>query len=125
MDRGRHSGCGGTTVTIDGELRAAVEAWVADDPDPVDRAELASLLDAALAGAAGRAGAPALSDAAARAGAPAVPGTGDAARQLADRFAGRLTFGTAGLRGQIGAGPNRMNRAVVRGATSAVAGWLL
>ncbi len=36
-----------------------------------------------------------------------------------------LTFGTAGLRGQIGAGLNRMNRAVVRAATSAVAGWLL
>jgi len=130
-------------VAIDGELRAAVEAWVADDPDPVDRAELTSLLHAALAEAttladataladapalgdgAAPADAPALSGAAAPVGAAALAGTGDAARQLADRFAGRLTFGTAGLRGQIGAGPNRMNRAVVRGATSAVAGWLL
>jgi phosphomannomutase len=43
---------------------------------------------------------------------------------LTDRFAGRLQFGTAGLRGQVGAGPNRMNRAVVRAATAALAGWL-
>ena len=43
---------------------------------------------------------------------------------LTDRFAGRLQFGTAGLRGQVGAGPNRMNRAVVRAATAALAEWL-
>ncbi len=50
----------------------------------------------------------------------------DGARaELRDRFAGRLEFGTAGLRGVIAAGPNRMNRAVVRAATAAVAGWLL
>ena len=48
----------------------------------------------------------------------------DAGEELRDRFAGRLTFGTAGLRGAMGAGPNRMNRAVVRAATAAVAGWL-
>jgi phosphomannomutase len=75
--------------------RAAVEAWIDDDPDERDRAELRGLLD-----------------------------SGDDA-ELADRFAGRLTFGTAGLRGAVGAGPNRMNRAVVRAATAAVAGWLL
>jgi phosphomannomutase len=40
------------------------------------------------------------------------------------RCAGRLQFGTAGLRGQVGAGPNRMNRAVVRAATAALAKWL-
>src|SRR5205823_5957065 len=39
-------------------------------------------------------------------------------------FADRLHFGTAGLRGVVAAGPNRMNRAVVRAATAAVAGWL-
>ena len=44
---------------------------------------------------------------------------------MTDRFAGRLEFGTAGLRGAVGAGPNRMNRAVVRGTTAALAGWLL
>ena len=44
---------------------------------------------------------------------------------MRDRFADRLHFGTAGLRGVVAAGPNRMNRAVVRAATAAVAGWLL
>jgi phosphomannomutase len=79
-----------------GGLRAAAEAWLADDPDERDRAELRGLLDGG-------------------------PG---AAAELADRFRGRLTFGTAGLRGVVGAGPNRMNRAVVRAATAALAGWL-
>ena len=45
--------------------------------------------------------------------------------ELRDRFADRLHFGTAGLRGVVAAGPNRMNRAVVRATTAAVAGWLL
>ena len=60
-------------------------AWAAADPDPAARAEIEALLAAA------------------------DPSTTD----LADRFAGELEFGTAGLRGVIGAGPNRMNRAVV------------
>ncbi len=81
-------------MTIEASLRATVEAWISADPDPRDQAELQALLDA-----------------------------GDAA-ELRDRFAGRLTFGTAGLRGAVAAGPNRMNRAVVRAATAAVAGWL-
>src|SRR5262249_58557403 len=51
-------------------------------------------------------------------------GNDEAGVELRDRSAGRLAFGTAGLRGAIGAGPNRMNRAVVRAATAAVAGWL-
>ena len=93
------------------ELRAAVEAWIADDPDPGDRAELQALLDQAFP--AGRL------PAGARAGAAA-----DALDELRDRFADRLHFGTAGLRGVVAAGPNRMNRAVVRAATAAVAGWL-
>jgi phosphomannomutase len=45
--------------------------------------------------------------------------------ELRDRFADRLHFGTAGLRGVVAAGPNRMNRAVVRATTAAVAAWLL
>src|SRR6516165_4778973 len=83
------------------ELRAAAEAWIADDPDPGDRAELQALFDRAFTGADAGAGA-----------------------ELRDRFADRLHFGTAGLRGVVAAGPNRMNRAVVRAATAAVAGWL-
>src|SRR5690242_16135806 len=83
------------------ELRGAVEAWIADDPDGGDRVELQELLDAADDGAA------------------------EAVAELRDRFADRLHFGTAGLRGVVAAGPNRMNRAVVRAATAAVADWLL
>src|SRR5580693_65853 len=100
-------------MTSEADLRTAVEAWIADDPDAGDRKELQALLDRAFAGAGGgvrRAG-----DA----------GAADATAELWDRFAGRLRFGTAGLRGAVAAGPNRMNRAVVRAATAAVAGWLL
>ena len=94
-------------MTGEAELRAAVEAWIADDPDPGDRAELQALLDRAFAAGGARAGADA-----------------GAVAELRDRFADRLHFGTAGLRGVVAAGPNRMNRAVVRAATAAVAGWL-
>jgi len=80
------------------DLRSRAEAWIADDPDERDRAELAGLL------------------------ADDSPG---AAAELADRFAGRLAFGTAGLRSAVGAGPNRMNRATVTAATAALASWLL
>ncbi|APR81007.1 Phosphomannomutase [Minicystis rosea] len=65
------------------------ERWLQHDPDPDTRAELVALLDRAKAG-----------DAAAIA-------------DLTDRFIGPLEFGTAGLRGLIGAGESRMNRAVV------------
>jgi phosphomannomutase len=91
-------------VTAEAEFRAVIEAWIADDPDAGDRAELNALVDRAVADADGAAGAEA---------------------ELRDRFAGRLRFGTAGLRGVVAAGPNRMNRAVVRAATAAVAGWLV
>jgi phosphomannomutase len=88
---------------IPADLRARVDAWIAQDPDPDDRAELRALLaDGDAAGARGQ----------------------TARAELTDRFAGRLEFGTAGLRGAVGGGPNRMNRAVVRAATAALAGWL-
>jgi phosphomannomutase len=84
-------------------LRSQVEAWIREDPDVGDQAELRALLVAGdQEGEPGR----------------------TAVAELTDRFAGRLQFGTAGLRGQVGAGPNRMNRAVVRAATAALAGWL-
>jgi len=95
-------------VTGEGELQAAVEAWIADDPDPGDRAELQALFDRAYASAD-----------------EAGDSETQALAELRDRFAGRLEFGTAGLRGVVAAGPNRMNRAVVRAATAGVAGWLL
>ena len=84
-------------TAISAGLRARAETWIADDPDTGDQAELRGLL---------------------------AGGGADAAAELADRFGGRLTFGTAGLRGVVAAGPNRMNRAVVRGATAALACWL-
>ncbi len=90
---------------ISDELHREVLAWLADDPDARDRAELSALLRAASG-----------TDASA---------AEEAAADLTDRFSGRLEFGTAGLRGVVAAGPNRMNRAVVRGTTAALAGWLL
>jgi phosphomannomutase len=83
---------------IPADLAERLDAWLADDPDAADRAELAAL---------------------------AQDDRQQARAELADRFAGRLGFGTAGLRGAVGAGPNRMNRAVVRGTTAALGGWLL
>jgi phosphomannomutase len=78
-------------------MQAAARAWAAQDPDEADRMEIERLL--------------------------ADPSDASDA-ELADRFAGRLRFGTAGLRGAVGAGPNRMNRAVVRQTTAALAAWL-
>jgi phosphomannomutase len=83
------------------DLRRAVAAWTAQDPDPATRAETERLLQAAEGG-----------DEAASA-------------ELADAFSGRLAFGTAGLRGRLGPGPNRMNRVVVGQAAAGLATYLL
>ena len=77
-------------------LRERARAWLDDDPDPASRAELAAVLDR-------------------------LP---DSVADLADRFAGPLTFGTAGLRGPLRAGPNGMNLAVVTQAAAGLVGWL-
>jgi phosphomannomutase len=94
--RGRRQVCLNARMTIDDALRRAAERWMADDPDPETRAEVAALL-ASMGGGA----------------------------DLADRFSQRLEFGTAGLRGVIGAGPNRMNVKVVREATAGLCAYLM
>jgi phosphomannomutase len=81
-------------TALDADLARAVAAWLAVDPDPETRAELASLVEA-----------------------------GDAAA-LHARFDHPLTFGTAGLRGVVGAGPGAMNRLVVRRTAAGVADWV-
>jgi phosphomannomutase len=79
----------------------AARAWAAQDPDELTRAHLEALV------------------------ARADAGDPDARAELGSRFAGRLTFGTAGLRGELGAGPLRMNRVLVSQAAAGLARFLL
>ena len=82
------------------ELLATARAWLRQDPDAQTRDELAGIVTRAASG-----------DEA-------------AAADLADRFGARLAFGTAGLRGELGAGSNRMNRVLVAQAAAGFAAYL-
>ena len=75
-------------------LRAEVQAWIADDPDPKTAAQLQSLMDA------------------------------EDESTLGKYFNGFLQFGTAGLRGPIGPGPSCMNRAVVGRTAAGIASYM-
>jgi phosphomannomutase len=90
-----------SAATLFEELARAIASWTEQDPDPQTRRQVEDLLAAADVG-----------DAAAIA-------------ELVDAFSGRLEFGTAGLRGALGAGPNRMNRVVVGQAAAGLATYLL
>ena len=82
------------------EVLDTARAWLAEDPDPDTRAELTELVERAESA------------------------DGAALADLEDRFSGKLEFGTAGLRGTLGAGSNRMNRAVVIRAAAGLAAYL-
>ena len=90
-----------SAATLSEEFARGIASWTEQDPDPQTRRQVEDLLAAADVG-----------DAAAIA-------------ELVDAFSGRLEFGTAGLRGALGAGPNRMNRVVVGQAAAGVATYLL
>ncbi|WP_194422519.1 phospho-sugar mutase [Microbacterium abyssi] len=82
------------------ETLETARAWLRQDPDAETRDELAGLITRAASG-----------DTAAVA-------------DLDDRFCTRLAFGTAGLRGELGAGSNRMNRVLVSQAAAGFAAYL-
>jgi phosphomannomutase len=96
------AGSDGSPVPSDLErIIATATAWRDQDPDDETRDELDRLI------------------------ARAASDDSDAAVDLADRFAGRLQFGTAGLRGALGSGSNRMNRVLVAQAAAGFAAFLL
>jgi phosphomannomutase len=83
------------------QVLGTARAWLEQDPDAETRDELAAAIDAA------------------------ADGDGPAVQALAERFDGRLQFGTAGLRAELGWGPLRMNRVVVTQAAAGLARFLI
>jgi phosphoglucomutase len=83
-----------TAISRDEALRSRARAWLEVDPDPETRAAALALLEA------------------------------DDPAALREHFGARLAFGTAGMRGALGPGPNRMNRALVRRVSAGLADYL-
>lgn len=81
-------------MTIDATLRIEVEKWIAEDPDSDTKDLLQRLLDS------------------------------ENESELRSCFSGFLEFGTAGLRGPLGPGPSRMNRAVVTKTAAGIATYM-
>lgn len=82
-------------------LLETARAWLRQDPDPETQAQLRGIINSA------------------------ADGDAEAFSSLHDRFDTRLQFGTAGLRGEISAGSNRMNRVLVSQAAAGLADFLL
>ncbi|MEI3866021.1 phospho-sugar mutase [Microbacterium sp. CCNWLW134] len=89
------------TAPVGSHAIAQARAWRDQDPDDETRAELDDLI------------------------ARTEAGDEAAATELTDRFAARLAFGTAGLRGELGAGSNRMNRVLVSQAAAGLGAYVL
>ena len=87
-------------MSIDSNLVARAQSWIEQDPDKVTKSQLTELLLAAQTDP-------------------------NALAELQDAFLAPLEFGTAGLRGALGAGPNRMNRVTVLQAASGLAQYLV
>ena len=79
---------------MNAELKAEVQAWIADDPDSKTAAELSALLES------------------------------NDEQTLKTYFSGFLQFGTAGLRGPVGPGPSCMNRAVVGRTAAGISAYM-